>query len=108
MSTHPQVWRRHMLADGGGGPRDEPRRRRIGLGRLQAHRAVRSDRGRLRCVDARRHTLEIVSPKRAIGGIRSEHRHVGHLIAKPKAAYAITQLIDFVRRHNEQQQQFRN
>jgi len=57
-------------------------------------RPTQDDSGRLRGVDARRHTRQIVSPKRAIGGIRPEHRHVGHLIAKLKAAYAITQLID--------------
>jgi hypothetical protein len=33
--------------------------------------------------------------KRAIGGIRSEHRHVSHAVAKLKSAHAIAELIDF-------------
>jgi hypothetical protein len=37
----------------------------------------------------------VIGPKRAIGGVRPEYRHIGHVVAKLKAAYAITELIDF-------------
>ena len=33
--------------------------------------------------------------ERAIGGVRLEHGHIGHPVAKLKAAHAIAELIDF-------------
>jgi hypothetical protein len=33
--------------------------------------------------------------KRAIGGIRSEHRHVGHTVADLKSVHKVAELIDF-------------
>jgi hypothetical protein len=30
-----------------------------------------------------------------IGGVQSEHRHIGHPVTNPKAAHAIAELIDF-------------
>src|SRR6266853_6200145 len=38
---------------------------------------------------------ESVSPERAIGGVRPDHRHIGHAVANLKAAHAIAELIDF-------------
>jgi hypothetical protein len=56
---------------------------------------AQNQRRRLRRIYARRHTGQLLGPERAIGRVRSEHGHVSHSIAQPKAAHAITQLIDF-------------
>jgi hypothetical protein len=56
---------------------------------------TQDQRGRLRRVKARRHRGQMACLKRAIGGIRSEHRHVGHAVAQLKSAHAIAELIDF-------------
>ncbi len=55
---------------------------------------AQDQRGRLRRVDARRHAGQVVGAQRAVGGVRAEHRHVGHAVADPKAFHAIADLID--------------
>jgi hypothetical protein len=35
------------------------------------------------------------SPERTIGGVRSDHSHIGHPVANLNAAHAIAELIDF-------------
>jgi hypothetical protein len=63
--------------------------------KLVRGRPAQDQRGGLRRIDARRHAGKVVSPERAIGGIRPDHRHIGHAVAKLKAADAIAKLIDF-------------
>ena len=56
---------------------------------------AQDQRGRLRRVEACRHTDQAVSSERAVGGIRPDNRHIGHAVAKLKATHAIAELIDF-------------
>jgi hypothetical protein len=42
----------------------------------------------------RRHAGQVVGPKRAIRGVRPEHRHVGHAVGKLKTGHASAELID--------------
>jgi hypothetical protein len=57
-------------------------------------RPAQAQRGRRR-VEARRHAGQAVSPKRAVGRVRPDHRQIGHAVASLKAAHAIPELIDF-------------
>ena len=56
---------------------------------------LKIERRRLRRVDARGHAGQIFGAERAIGGVRADHRHIGHAVAELKAAHAIAELIDF-------------
>src|SRR6516164_606885 len=56
---------------------------------------AQDQRSGFRGVDARRYRGQVACPERAIGRIGSEHRHVGHTVAKLKSAHAIAELIDF-------------
>jgi len=58
-------------------------------------RPAQDQRGRLRRVEARRHAGQAVSPQRTIGGVRPDHRHIGHAVANLKVAHALAELIDF-------------
>jgi hypothetical protein len=49
----------------------------------------------LGCIETDRHTGEVAGAERAIGGVRTNHRHIGNAIAKLKSAHAIAELIDF-------------
>src|SRR5436305_8407889 len=49
----------------------------------------------LRRIDSRRHADNVGCPEGAIGGVRSQYRHVSHSIAELESAYAGTELIDF-------------
>ena len=61
---------------------------------LVGGRPAQDQRGRLRRIEARRHAGQAVSPERAIGGIRPDHRHIGHPVTYLKAAHALAELID--------------
>jgi hypothetical protein len=61
---------------------------------VRSHPA-QDQRGGLCRIDARRHRCQVARLERAIGSIRSEHRHVGHTVAKLKSAHAVAELIDF-------------
>jgi hypothetical protein len=56
---------------------------------------AQDQRSRLCRVEARRHAGRSVSPERPIGGIRSDHRHIGHSVADLEVAHAIGELVDF-------------
>src|SRR6516162_10268555 len=67
---------------------------------------AQDQRGGLSRIDARRHRGKAVSPKRAIGGIRTDHCHIGYAVAKLKAADTIAELINFpdeIIAHHERQ-----
>ena len=87
------------LTDGAGGPMHEnalaPLRTGHPVEELVRGRPAQDQRGRLRRVEARRHAGQAVSPKRPIGGVRTDHRQIGHAVANLKAAHAIAELIDF-------------
>jgi hypothetical protein len=56
---------------------------------------TQDQRGRFRRVDTWRHACHAVGAERAIVGVRTDDRHIGHAFANLKAAYAIADLIDF-------------
>jgi hypothetical protein len=62
---------------------------------LARGRPAQDQRGRLRRVEARWHAGQAVGPKRAVGGVRPDHRQIGHAVANLNAAHAIAELIDF-------------
>jgi len=61
---------------------------------VRGHPAQDQCRG-LSCINTGWDRGQVPRPERAIGRIRSEHRHVSHTVAKPKPAHAIAELIDF-------------
>jgi len=87
------------LADGAGSPLHERALASLDPGRavqeLVGGRPAQDQRGGLSRIDPRRHAGKTVSPERAIGGVRPDHRHIGHAVAELKAAHAVTELIDF-------------
>jgi hypothetical protein len=62
---------------------------------LVCGRPAQDQRGSLRRVNAHRHARQIVSPKRTMGGVRPDHRHIGYAVANLEVAHAIAELIDF-------------
>ena len=56
---------------------------------------AQDQRGRLCCVDARGHAGQVAGPQRAVGGVRPDHRQIGHSVTKPIAAHVVTKLVDF-------------
>jgi hypothetical protein len=66
-----------------------------GVKELVCGRPTQDQRSRLGRVDARRHVDQVAGPERAVGGVRPDHRHIGHAVAELKAAHVIAELIDF-------------
>src|SRR5215831_16753834 len=56
---------------------------------------AQDQRGRLRRIDTRRHACHALGAECTVGGVRPDDRHIGHVVAKLKAAHAIAELIDF-------------
>jgi hypothetical protein len=63
--------------------------------KLVRGRPAQDQRGRLRRVDAHRHTGHVVRTEGTVIGVRPDHRHVSHAVANLKVAHAIAELIDF-------------
>src|SRR5215468_1682194 len=62
---------------------------------LVGDRPAQDQRGRLRRVESCGHGRQAVCSERAIGGVRSDDRHVGHAVSELEAGHAIAELIDF-------------
>ena len=56
---------------------------------------TQDQRGRFRRINACRHAGQVAGAQRPIGGVRPDHRHIGHPVAKLKAVHANAELIDF-------------
>jgi hypothetical protein len=54
---------------------------------LARGRPAQDQRGGRRRVEARWHAGQAVSPKRAVGGVRPDHRQIGNAVANLKAAH---------------------
>src|SRR5262249_18920592 len=58
-------------------------------------RPAQNHRGCLRSINGWWQPGQMVDPQGAIVGVRTQDRHVGHTVTKPKPAYVIAELINF-------------
>jgi len=87
------------LAESPGGALDKHTLSSLDLGcavkQLIGGRPAQDQCGGLRCINGRWHTSEVAGTQRPVAGIRADHGHIGHTLAKLKSTHAIAKLIDF-------------